>query len=248
MHIYKMNINIDSMNKYFLNNENIYYIIEKMNRYKNKSNKKTIVKNKNINKTKNIFDYFFVPSSLYQDSLFWCWYILSQGITSYSFAENFTYKTKKDTIMTLIEPLRKEKKFLYTKKIKICDIESNLLYDEYININTFRAILLIHSYNLIYITDKLYFEDISFLDNKTCIIYEKNDKFGIYISDDDLDLLDIKSKRIIIQNLHKPISAISNYKVNELKDMCKILNIDIMKTPTKSKTKKELYELLLQEF
>ena len=38
-----MNINIDSMNKYFLNNENIYYIIEKMNRYKNKSNKKTSV-------------------------------------------------------------------------------------------------------------------------------------------------------------------------------------------------------------
>ena len=45
----------------------------------------------------------------------------------------------------------------------------------------------------------------------------------------------------------KPIKAISNYKAQELKDICKKLKIDIMKTPTKSKTKKELYQLVIEK-
>ena len=36
-------------------------------------------------------------------------------------------------------------------------------------------------------------------------------------------------------------------KAQQIKDMCKKLNIDIMKTPTKSKTKKELYQLVIEK-
>ena len=36
-------------------------------------------------------------------------------------------------------------------------------------------------------------------------------------------------------------------KANELKEICKKLNIDIMKTPTKTKTKKELYQLVIEK-
>ena len=47
--------------------------------------------------------------------------------------------------------------------------------------------------------------------------------------------------------MKKPVKGISNYKAHELRDICKKLNIDIMKTPTKTKTKKELYQLVIEK-
>ena len=51
---------------------------------------------------------------------------------------------------------------------------------------------------------------------------------------------------MVVENINKPLKAISAYKADEIRELCKKFNIDIMKSDTKFKTKRDLY-LLLQE-
>ena len=107
--------------------------------------------------------------------------------------------------------------------------------------------LLIEQYNFIFMNDKIYYENIEYPENKTCIIWynEKLEKFGFLLEQDKLH--QYKSNRFIVDNYLKPVKSVSSYKANELKEICKKVGINIMKTPTKCKTKKELYQLLLQK-
>ena len=57
----------------------------------------------------------------------------------------------------------------------------------------------------------------------------------------------IKNEKYIITSLDKKIKAISKYKADDIKNIAKILNIDIMKSSNKTFTKKELYEKILQK-
>ena len=41
-------------------------------------------------------------------------------------------------------------------------------------------------------------------------------------------------------------ASISAYKAQEIRDICHTLNINAMKTPTKYKTKKDLYQLICE--
>ena len=45
----------------------------------------------------------------------------------------------------------------------------------------------------------------------------------------------------------KPIKSMSAYKAQEIRDICSKLKINIMKTATKYKTKKELYSLICEK-
>ena len=49
------------------------------------------------------------------------------------------------------------------------------------------------------------------------------------------------------QNIQKPIKSIHKFSAKELRDTCAKLDINIMKTPTKNKTKKVLYQLLCEK-
>jgi hypothetical protein len=72
-----------------------------------------------------------------------------------------------------------------------------------------------------------------------------------------LELSNIKEKYYKIQNLLKPLKGMSSYKVDELIEFCKKMEITIMTTKmnkktclesTKTKSKKELYEDLIKYF
>ena len=96
--------------------------------------------------------------------------------------------------------------------------------------------------------DKFYYSNINISGNKVCIIkyFEKLDKYGLFLEDTD-KLYDYTNKLLQVESLKKPIKSISNYKAQQIKDICKKLNIDIMKTPTKCKTKKQLYQLVIEK-
>ena len=52
-----------------------------------------------------------------------------------------------------------------------------------------------------------------------------------------------------IENMSKPIKALSSYKVSELVDIAKKLGIETLnKTTNKQKNKNEIYESLIQYF
>ena len=79
--------------------------------------------------------------------------------------------------------------------------------------------------------------------------FKKEEKYGLFLDDKGKQskLFEYREKLFIVDSFTKPIKGISNYKAQQIKDICKKLKIDTMKTPTKSKTKKELYQLVIEK-
>jgi hypothetical protein len=238
--------------KYFFTNENIYKIYNKFNfinkKIIDKGNDKQITIPKPKSKTENdIFLSKFNFINEETDSLFWCWYIFDKGVENYYIEtkinkSNFSFI--KNIKMNLITNIRKNKKKLKPLKIKINNIENNLIYEEKISLKSILSILTCNDQNIVYIDDKIYYKNIVNTNNKTIYIYKLNDVYGVCINDIDHVYLD--NNRLLIENIDKPLKTISNYKAPELREICKKMKINIMKSPTKYKTKNDLY-LNLQE-
>jgi len=230
------------LNTFSFNNKNISKIMENIPILQN-----NITKEKSKNKLqskKNKYDEFFFPKE--KDNLFWCWYVFKNGLSEYELLPHKYFIIEKTSKINFVETLRKtsfDKKFKLKKK----EIELNLANDPTLNLKSLEAMLLIERYNFIFMNDKIYYENIEYPENKTCIIWynEKSEKFGFLLEQDKLH--QYKSNRFIVDNYLKPVKSVSSYKANELKEICKKVGINIMKTPTKCKTKKELYQLLLQK-
>jgi|TARA_B110000971_G_C20018446_1_gene505102 hypothetical protein len=237
-----MNSNIVKLlEKYAFNKQNIHKLISSEYFEKNvEKNEKNIIKpevDKHVD--------FFIPDQ--DDGLFWCWFIFVYGFSQYEILKNNNFVIEKQYKIKFIDKLRNNKKKLKEMKVKITDMEGHLANDPELNINYLEPMLILDKYNFVYMTDKFYYSNINIPDNKTCIIkyFEKLDKYGFFLEKDKLS--DYTNKLLLVESIKKPIKSISNYKAQQIKDICKKLNIDIMKTPTKCKTKKELYKLVIEK-
>jgi hypothetical protein len=108
--------------------------------------------------------------------------------------------------------------------------------------------------NLIFVSRKTYFELLMNDSQPIYIIRELdnnskyNKKYGFEIAN-EASLQNIRTTLYKIDNLDKPIKALSSYKVKDLTDICEKLAIKIHKDDTtKNKTKNELYESIIQYF
>jgi len=233
---------VELLEKYAFNNQNIHKLIS--SEYFEESIKKV---NKNIIKpeVKKNGD-FFIPDQ--QDGLFWCWFIFVYGFSEYEILKKNSFVIEKQYKIQFIDKVRKNKKTLKEMKVKIADMEGHLANDPKLNINYLEPMVILDKYNFIYINDKFYYSNINIPGNKVCIIkyFEKLDKYGLFLEGTD-QLYEYTNKLLLVESLTKPIKSISNYKAQQIKDICKKLNIDIMKTPTKCKTKKQLYQLVIEK-
>ena len=75
-----------------------------------------------------------------------------------------------------------------------------------------------------------------------------NNKYGFEMGTNE-SISNIRSKFFRLEAIDKPIKAMSAYKLNELIDICNKLVINIYNNVTsKQKSKKELYESIIQYF
>lgn len=236
---------------YILNENNmINYLKYKLNITKEKPVKKPMDCSTKINENKPTL---FIPKE--EDTLFWCYYIISNGEGNYQMLNVRNSLIAKQMKIDYVSKVRGNKQILKTYKFEsITNIESNLANDNNINIKTVMSLCVINKINLIFISKKTYFE---LLMNDTEPIYiirevefqsKYNKKYGFEIANSNL-LETIRSHLYKIDNLDKPIKALSFYKVKDLTDICEKLSIHITNTETgKNKTKNELYESIIQYF
>tara|TARA_R110001592_G_scaffold102636_1_gene289618 strand:+ start:1118 stop:1840 length:723 start_codon:yes stop_codon:yes gene_type:complete len=232
---------VELLKKYAFNNQNIHKLIS--GEYVEESIKKV---NKNIIKPevkKN--DDFFIPDQ--EDGLFWCWFIFVYGFSEYEILKKNSFVIEKQYKIQFIDKVRKNKKTLKEMKVKLADMEGHLANDPTLNILYLEPMVILDKCNFVYMNDKFYYSNINIPGSKTCIIkyFEKLDKYGLFLEEDKL--FDYTNKLLLVESIKKPIKGISNYKAQQIKDICKKLNIDIMKTPTKCKTKKQLYQLVIEK-
>lgn len=200
-----------------------------------------------------------VSSTLYKiiqkDSLFWCFYVLKNGIIEYERNMlNSCYILEKTEKLSYINIIRENKDLLKSNKIKlICEIEDDLANNEIISLKTFFVLCIIEKINIIFIDGRKYYEVVNNenIINTTNIIYKNNDINEYYI-DFNIDINSnkvsfYKNNYLHINNYDNKLKPISSYKLDELLDICKRLNIDINNNG-KRKTKKEIYECILLNF
>ena len=232
---------LNSCKKYEFNNENLKNKLYRENIIEVKEKKKKV-----IEKIKKEEKDIFIPDE--EDSLFWCYIIYKYGYSEYELKREKKYESITSMKIDLVYTVRENKDLLKKLKLRKSKVEENLTNDKRINLDTFLFLIAVNEMNLIYINGQTYYEELYSDEEKICIIkYEKEqDKYGLYeVSKEKLE--ELKKTRLHIQNISKPIKSLSSYKVLELKEICKTLNIDIMKTETKCKTKKELYQLIQEK-
>lgn len=232
---------------YMFNNTNICKCLEHKI-YESYNNKKTKQENEKITAS-NGSQTLFIPKD--NDTLFWCLYIIKNGLTNYSQLLNRNLIVEKKFKIDYVERLRKEKQLIKQFKFDtMTNIENRLVNESKIDINTFFTLCVLGSLNIFFIKNKTYYELNMNDSNKIYVIkYLKDkDKYGFEeMNKDNLD--DLRNKYYKVDNIAKPIKAISAYKTQELIDICKKLEIETLNDgKTKNKSKQELYESIIKYF
>lgn len=233
---------LNSCKKYEFNNDNLKNILYKKELIKKPEEHKKI----KVQEKKEVKKDIFIPEE--EDTLFWCYVIYKYGYSEYEIKREKKYTSQTDLKINLVYTLRENKELLKKYKFKKTKLEDNLVNDKKISLDLFLFLIRVNKLNIIYLDENIYFEELNNDTNKKCIIRydKKEEKYGVMdVSDERLE--ELKKAKLRILNLSKPIKAISNYKVLELREICKTLKINIMKTTTKCKTKKELYQLIQEK-
>lgn len=188
-----------------------------------------------------------------KDSLFWCFYILKNGISKYEMEiGNQHFVVEKQEKFKYIDMIRKNKDLIKMHKIKpLTFLEDDLANSEIISIKTFFALCVLEKINIMLVDKRKIYETIMTDDVKTHIVHRNSVSYEHYIE------LDATSEAIqvyrdtyyIMSNFDNEVKSMSYYKVDELLDLCKKLNIDTnSKTINKKLSKKDIYELLVLHF
>ena len=199
---------------------------------------------------KNIKERITTFSPKQKDSLFWCFYILKYGEQNYEMLENINIVLEKRLKIEYVEKIRKEKQIVKSHKFAtLTHLENQLANEEKIDLPTFFTLCVLENINVLYICKKTYFE-LLMNDDKIHIIHRLDNysKYGYEgIEQSKIELY--RSTLFKVDDVEKPIKSISSYKVSELVEFCSKLGIEIcVKDTNKNKSKKDLYESLIQYF
>ncbi len=230
------------LNKYSLTNKNIIdniCIVEPPPRVTQSESNVTITKRK--------ADYYYPPLEC-KDTLFWCWISHHYGIQEYEINKNNLYNYEINRKFEYVSCIRSNKLLLKSLKLNRTKLEECLLDDDGIGLGLFVFICLVHKYNVIYTDNYIYYEYIDDFNTEYIMINKRNNKYGLYVKEkitkDNIEPL--KKNKWVVDSITKPLRAVGSYKVGEIKEICKLMNIDTMKNEKKSYTKNELYEKIKQ--
>ena len=216
--------------KYTLITENIYAWLPT----KSDNQKKTNLQN---NKNPKSID----NKDSNSDSLFWLFYCLIYGEHEYELNRGF--KAEKDFKIKCIENLRTIKGKIKEYKLKLSSIEDTLLNAKKIDIKAFLGLCLLFNKNIIYVWDRKFYEFYCSKDEDIYVITNQDNEFTCDKNSSKIQFY--KDNYFQIENLDKPLKAISGYIRDDLLTITKKLEI---KDISAKATKKELYEKIIQKF
>lgn len=190
----------------------------------------------------------FYPREL--DSLFWCFYIMHKGLGGYEMLHNRMLVTEKNAKIEYIEVLRANKLVVKAAKLgQLSNMESALLNERTIDIKTFMALCYAEGISCVYVSNQCYYEinvDEDDVENIHVITKKRQSgnatvKYGHSVCN-NIDT--IRTSCMKIDNVVKPLKAMTGYKLDELIAFCHTLHLPV---PEKAR-KKDVYECLVQFF
>ena len=236
------------------------YIENTVNKRQSNEEKLALLEEKNKNKceVKRKKETMYRPKQ--KDSLFWCFYILKHGFSNYEMEINNQYfVVEKNEKFKYIDLLRKNKDLLKIHKIKpLTELEDDLANKDKISIKTFFALCILEGINVLLVNKRKIYELLSCdIDEKHPInIVHRNSE--LYEHSIELDVTEeiIKKYRETyykMSSFDATLKSMGSYKLEELTDLCKKLDINIDECNNKKEgkqkiTKKDIYELLVLKY
>ena len=250
----------DNIDKILCNLKQPTYTLTKMSPYFTRE--LTIIPSKNTviqGNNKKINSEFYQPQQ--KDTLFWCLYIIINGLDDYNFAmtkPGDIFKKERETRFQMSQQFdtfyKGNKGFVKDQKWKKTILESNLIYNT-MEFPTFACCCSMHNYKLIIFNDciKSIIIPPSLNEEKTILIHEKKMKDGsvyeLYMVDGLLGKEEALPDHISLSldKLHEvrrfdsPLLSISSYKKADLEELCGSLGVDVTDKFGHALLKKELY-------
>ena len=161
------------------------------------------------------------------DTLFWCFYVMKNGISDYE-KEPPTFAKEKIEKIKYIQLLRDNKSTLKSHRInKLCDIETNLSLDKRITQHTFFALCALENLNAVILKPQIYADIIAntATTDVRIIQHSNQDLFKL-----DYDIHNLTNLTYPTTHFKLPLKSIGSYKVCELKDICSKLKIAVLPT------------------
>jgi hypothetical protein len=190
-------------------------------------------------------DKWFYPKQ--NDALFWIFYIVQHGLSHYEFIKNDAFKVEKEWKIKEIEHVRKQKGLLKANKIKKTEVENQLINEKKIDLKTLEALCLLYKKNIVYIWGRKYIEFLHDPTDKIYVCELKQNKTKMYHDEYVETILETcRNKYWKIDNIKKPLKSFSAYLLPELQGICGKLNIEMFHSSGKKKTKKDLYQKILE--
>ena len=221
---------LNELDNYILDNKNIYKFTNfNIKNDKPKTNEKSVSKIT----TNNVF---FPPQ---YDQLFWCFYIILFNKHHYDIVHNFFTK-EKEIKYKWIEEFRNHKHIFKTIKVSRNNVEDELANKKQITMNSIKALCYLFNINLFFIDNKKYYEILIDENIDSYVIEKIDNKFGLKQNINKDNIKYYKDNYWQLNNLDKPLKAISSYKSDDLKSICKKLNIECNKL-----TKPQMYEKII---
>ena len=189
------------------------------------------------------------------DSLFWCFYILKYGLSKYEMeVGNQHFPIEKAEKFKYIELFRTKKDILKINKIKpLADLENDLANNPRISIKTFFALCIVEKINILLVDKRKIYESITNDETKINVIHRNSVSYehSIEYNVPDDKLANYRDTYYKVQGFDSGLKSMTSYKVDELLELCKKFDIDTVNTAESTKkklAKKDIYELLVQNF
>jgi len=234
-HIFK------DLNEYMLTSENMlrYMYVDDISQKSQKKQTKKTVKVK-------IQNDIFYPYQ--KDEMFWCFLISLKGIDFYKFSNEHTFIYEKEFKIDSVEKLREKKDILKQHKIKLNQIEDELVNKPKISLFTLHALCIVYNISILYVWGKKYC-DFNYGDKSETIVItdDSQQKIGIKHDAKAEEIKNILNNYWYIDNPLKPLRAVSAYSSKELQVICEKLEIPIIESNGKKMNKKTLYENIMQK-
>lgn len=195
-----------------------------------------------------------------KDSLFWCFYILKHGLSNYEMEINNQYfVVEKNEKFKYIDLFRKNKDLLKLHKIRpLTELEDDLANKDKISIKTFFALCIIENINVLLVNKRKVYELLcTDVDEKhpVNVIHRNNETYEHLIELDVTEEIIQKYRETYykMSSFDATLKSMGSYKLEELTDLCKKLDINIEECKSKKEgkqkiTKKDIYEFLVLKY
>lgn len=177
-----------------------------------------------------------------RDPLFWCFYIVLEGMPQYEQVKHRSFATEKAFKIAAVEKLRERADELKAHKLRRNDVEDALVNRPKLTLAAFQALCLLYGVSFVYTKDATYHE-FAYGEGEPSVVVVEKGRPALYTGGDAVQYAaTIRKGRWHIEDPAKPIRAVSAYTLGELREFCDRLNLE-----HDGLKKAELYQLIREK-